>query len=596
MSKFTKVLRCQVQCPYCEYQFCLSCLKTYLLVDVVAPRCLNADCRKDWDMVFLGKSLPKTWLRKEWKEHMLKLLSIKAAQSMHTIEPTVAALKEISGPEFKEYDARYREEIKLAKIHNKAVNIERSRLRRLIKSYGGPDSGSAATAAQAEIDGLQYKSVENYCAVAKRQARKIVGKMSMGRRRRRWGGQRAAAPARLLPIDFRTGLERDNVPVAVTEYRIQCPVSGCIGRVGAGKCSECGNAVCGACRELRGVAHECDPVILANVRAISKECRECPTCATPTQKISGCNQMWCPLPCNTWWNYETGQRDADTAFRHNPHFTEWLQVNRQGVCREGEDEVSAWVRGGNVVRLALSDSECALVDLAVGHPLVVADFTSIAKVLFPDTAGAILTFSNFWETIEHCVAQTHVGPPPTNTDISRKSLLQLRLKKANSKVLVRQLCRNYSAVFVYELSLIQGAYAAITKGIIKDFMDHPRPLAELLSRLEMESVRANQFLDELVWSSSVDIGYRFYTMKPEPRTAFRAYTPQYFARRRNGRIMRMQRANTESGLEGRIARLKSYSEAQMSKTQKSIAELEARLEKKKNKASAAAAVITLPEA
>ena len=512
VSTFTKVLRREVQCPYCQFSFCLACLKTYLLVDVVTPRCLNVLCRKDWDMVFLAKNLSPSWMKKDWQAHMVKLLETKINQSMHLVEPMVAIIREIDGPEFKEYDLAYKKAILDARASNNQIKAKMSYQRALIRSFGGIIAGgNAVVSAFAEIQRVWATrvSVTNWCAVAKQQARAII--KGAGRRRRRGWTPRQATPGGM--IDFRTGLAIDGAATpSPTEYRMPCPKTGCVGRVGAGKCNECGSKVCLDCHEERLAGHECDPAIVASVTAIGTDCKPCPTCATPTHKISGCNQMWCPIPCNTWWNYETGERDSETAFRHNPHFTEWLSL-RSGGCREGDDEVTQWVQSGGIFRLALTPDQTQWVESIVGSPNNSSNktFGEVAEALFPGSRLKLIEFNKYWENIQHCLAQQNVAAS-TLTDVDMKVLTAVRFRPGSRrKTIKKKIESNYQGIYRYELAQIQNAYAVISKGTIKQYMETPDATIEALTdALDAEAVKASEFAAEIRWKDDLSLGEEFY--------------------------------------------------------------------------------------
>lgn len=70
-------------------------------------------------------------------------------------------------------------------------------------------------------------------------------------------------------------------------------------------------------------AHECNPDIVASVRALADDTRPCPGCATPIFKIEGCDQMWC-TECHVAFSWATGSKLKSTAI-HNPHYYQWMR-------------------------------------------------------------------------------------------------------------------------------------------------------------------------------------------------------------------------------------------------------------------------------
>lgn len=112
------------------------------------------------------------------------------------------------------------------------------------------------------------------------------------------------------------------------QYVRHCPGNGCRGFLNdKWHCTLCEANVCSACHEVYDgdkSAHECDPSLVANVKAIMSSTKPCPKCSTPTFKIDGCDQMWCVVDsCHTAWNWRTGK--VERGIIHNPHYYEYLR-------------------------------------------------------------------------------------------------------------------------------------------------------------------------------------------------------------------------------------------------------------------------------
>jgi hypothetical protein len=71
-AAFTKQQRKPVECLYCEYAACASCVQQFL---VSAPRdasCMS--CAKTWNREFLAANLSRTWLHGPFKQHRERVL------------------------------------------------------------------------------------------------------------------------------------------------------------------------------------------------------------------------------------------------------------------------------------------------------------------------------------------------------------------------------------------------------------------------------------------------------------------------------------------------------------------------------------------
>jgi hypothetical protein len=130
--------------------------------------------------------------------------------------------------------------------------------------------------------------------------------------------------------------------VAHRQFVKPCPMPNCRGYLSTQyKCGLCSATVCPDCHEVkqRGQPHECDPGLVASVRAIQQDSKPCPKCGAMIFRIYGCNQMFCTAPgCNTAFCWRT-LRILDAQRIHNPHYYEYLQRQRGSapIGRELDD-------------------------------------------------------------------------------------------------------------------------------------------------------------------------------------------------------------------------------------------------------------------
>ena len=66
-EKYNSLTRKSVKCPYCSFEACSICSRTYILNEKVST-CMDNSCKKEWTRKFLVESFPKSWVNKEWKE------------------------------------------------------------------------------------------------------------------------------------------------------------------------------------------------------------------------------------------------------------------------------------------------------------------------------------------------------------------------------------------------------------------------------------------------------------------------------------------------------------------------------------------------
>tara|TARA_B100001057_G_scaffold500940_1_gene619001 strand:+ start:870 stop:2369 length:1500 start_codon:yes stop_codon:yes gene_type:complete len=115
------------------------------------------------------------------------------------------------------------------------------------------------------------------------------------------------------------------------EFKQACGVEGCKGFLSSQwKCGICNNWTCPKCFVILGpdkeCGHECKEDDVKTAELIKKETRNCPGCATPIFRVSGCDQMWC-TQCHIAFSWQTGRKVTGTI--HNPHFYQWQREGGQ---------------------------------------------------------------------------------------------------------------------------------------------------------------------------------------------------------------------------------------------------------------------------
>ena len=145
-------------------------------------------------------------------------------------------------------------------------------------------------------------------------------------------------------------------------FKQACPVEDCRGFLStAWKCGMCASWVCSKCLVLKGKekddGHECDPDDVKTADLIRSQTKNCPSCAVPIEKISGCDQMWC-TQCHVAFSWKTGQRVNGVV--HNPHFYQWQAQGGGGALQPPGAQVcgglpTAWRFRQNLERCVFAD-------------------------------------------------------------------------------------------------------------------------------------------------------------------------------------------------------------------------------------------------
>ena len=66
-ENYNSLTRKCIICPYCSFECCSICSRTYILNEKVST-CMDNSCKKEWTRKFMVESFPKSWVNKEWKE------------------------------------------------------------------------------------------------------------------------------------------------------------------------------------------------------------------------------------------------------------------------------------------------------------------------------------------------------------------------------------------------------------------------------------------------------------------------------------------------------------------------------------------------
>ena len=146
-------------------------------------------------------------------------------------------------------------------------------------------------------------------------------------------------------------------PAAATDRCFPC-AAGCGGSwsASAPRCAACSAGHCSKCHAAMdsGHLHGCDPDAAASAANILATTRACPSCVVPVHRVSGCEQMMCPL-CHTLFLYTTGEIVRSTEALHNPLYLS-LPADVRDAVRARLPDGKAAERAVQLACLRLDDS------------------------------------------------------------------------------------------------------------------------------------------------------------------------------------------------------------------------------------------------
>jgi hypothetical protein len=267
-----------ISCPYCSFECCKKCVETFLIgIDDDFPRCMSSTCKKVWSLSFIATNFTKIFFNKHYRDRRSFLLIEKEKSRLPEAQKVLEERKRI------------------AFLYNEVNNT------------------------QMVINKLSLQKLQK--AETEEKKKEITDKIT-----------EYTEKIRYIYIQI-------NNPVVVKEKKqviMKCPVDDCRGFVndengeGIHKCGVCEVVVCKKCRVVKKDAdHNCDTNILATIKMLANDTKNCPKCSTPIFKINGCDQMYC-TQCHTAFSWLRGT--IETGIIHNPHFYEYQRRMNNGVA------------------------------------------------------------------------------------------------------------------------------------------------------------------------------------------------------------------------------------------------------------------------
>jgi hypothetical protein len=230
---FTGFMRKKIACAACDFTACAACCEKYLLSTSQDPHCMQ--CRAAWTREFIDTSFTKAFVTNRFKVHRETVLLDREKAMLPASHAMVTAYQRAQGLR---------------------ADIARDEAR--------------VTELAREIGRLQVAA-----ARSRTELNRIVG-------------------ANYCVED----LEAEEVERERKRFIMPCPAGDCRGFLSAAyKCGTCDTYVCQKCHAVKAGRddpdHECDPDAVATVALIRRETKSCPRCGVPTQRSSGCPQMFC---------------------------------------------------------------------------------------------------------------------------------------------------------------------------------------------------------------------------------------------------------------------------------------------------------------
>lgn len=90
VETYNKSNRLLVNCPYCHYESCRSCVETYVLNETVV-KCMNPECAKQWSRKHIRTIFTLVFINGPLREHTEKILFDKERALLPATQPIIEA-------------------------------------------------------------------------------------------------------------------------------------------------------------------------------------------------------------------------------------------------------------------------------------------------------------------------------------------------------------------------------------------------------------------------------------------------------------------------------------------------------------------------
>lgn len=291
----------------CESIFCHPCTRQALLATTADPHCPN--CRKAWNRDFLYDTLGSDFINTTYRDHrrnvLLETQKALLPQTMISIqqEQLIATNKQLK----KDLEII----IDQLKTHHAQQQHKIKHIRTQLKKLSYPSSEFDTLKITLNNEKSTLSAIYNDLQTAIHKKTEL---------------QRSL---------YHNHLSQPDTTPSTPKIICPCPYPHCRGFITSNHtCGLCNNKICRDCREPLLAEHKCDPDTIQTVKLLKQDTKPCPKCATPINKLDGCDQMWCPQ-CKVAFSWKKGT--IETGYVHNPHYFEYMRRTGQHIQRNPLD-------------------------------------------------------------------------------------------------------------------------------------------------------------------------------------------------------------------------------------------------------------------
>lgn len=300
----------------CKSSFCHPCARQSLISTTADPHCPS--CRKGWNREFLYDTLGSGFINTAYKDHRRTVL----LETQNALLPQTMLFisQQTQQQQFRLRLTRLRDElnklINQLKHHNNTQEKKIAHITKQLQKLPYPSTEFDELRRTLDNEKAVLRKINNDTYTANTKKHELQNEY-----RHHYRTQYTEQPT--------------EEPVA-PKILCSCPYSDCRGFIMSSnyKCGLCNKKICKDCREPLEAEHKCDPNTIETVKLLKTDTKPCPKCATPINKLDGCDQMWCPQ-CKVAFSWKKGI--IETGVVHNPHYYEYMRRTGQHLQRNPLD-------------------------------------------------------------------------------------------------------------------------------------------------------------------------------------------------------------------------------------------------------------------
>lgn len=251
IEDFNRTTHKSIPCNSCDFTACKACVEHYISDNITTTHCMS--CRAEWNRAHVVKIFTKSYCDTTYKKHRENVLLDRERGLLPATQPAAER------------------HVQVKNINKEITKVEEEKSKIRTRTHPALPEGVLADSHEARLFHLRCRyDIRAKVVVKENEIAFLTEKRALI-----------------------SGITTANAAAERREFIKACPANDCRGFLSsAWKCGLCEMWACPDCHEIKGaerdVAHTCNPDVLATVRMLADDTRQCPKCPAMIFKIEGC--------------------------------------------------------------------------------------------------------------------------------------------------------------------------------------------------------------------------------------------------------------------------------------------------------------------